>query len=520
MTFAADSAYDDVLRFYFADTPTIGQEVWERYTEYVEPWLQSNPTFATFLESVIEKEGSLQSLSAVTSVPSGTYTTYLTAYFGDRSVDDRLNIWKAFLAYEGYTATPTTTELESTDLQEKFGNFVYKISTIQTAAVKALKEFAAQYNAYGFDRTTLTLDSVTTIPSGFYSEYLKAFFGGRTSVETLDIWRSFLVSMGYPKKDAVTGSTIDTPSDEELDSAVMKAAFKRHVDSIREHELTYAAETSESPQEAASDSILYGLMDSLKNVLNTTEQLINNQANALIIAGKVQQELTTMMSRVPSLTAGSAGTITAPTQASLEDKSWSLTDFLFGYNRINLEEVVEWGIETALQTPGKEISFEQPTGTYFKFLVETSDGVSSKIKVSFKSGTAVDTSQEFALYGTSGRLSHDECYTQAADILKDIFASNASTVAALTGQAGITGRYLAAGSADDTTDASARAEQNSVLQQYIENIRSMRDTAQSQADIMQSTLSVTKEKLNLHTSLWTSILEMIDSVIHSIFQQK
>lgn len=636
MSFSADPIYDDIVRFYFADVPTIGQEVWSRYVTYVNPALESNPTFVDFLETQIDKPGSIQTLSNTSSVPtSGSYNTYLEAYFSYRTPEDRLNIYKAFLAQQGYPTasedTPSTTTLSSKDFQDSFGNFVYNLSNVEKTTMASLQAFVSQYNAYGFGSKALELPVISTPPE-FYDDYITAFFGGRTDIEKQDIWRSFLVSIGYPKTDPVTQQTELLPTQEELDSSAMKIAFKRYADSLRAKELMFSDATSISPHQVETDTVLQGIMDSLGNILNTTELLVRNQASALIVSGKVQQEYTTMLSRVPTLTPSADAPdpsadnpedvpplkITAPSQTDLENQNWNLTDFILGYNRISLEDVVEWGVNQALNNKDETMTFEQPAQCTYNFVMQSQgqaatypptdawDSLTPIIDQTFASApftlsdddkqniirgflnqqgdaqmidpesvdlTNQDTINAFSTYlgylpqtsqasfayrlqqylapvkclftfsydpnptpppdqpepvitTTLGfsmiaddghMLTRDECYTNIGNIIKKIFADNAATIANFsTLDSGIPGRYLS----NVQEDVDARIEQNAVLQQYVENIRAWRTAAKTVSQNLQTTVTATKESINQHTALWTSILDTIYEIIKAIFQRR
>jgi hypothetical protein len=66
----------------------------------------------------------------------------------------------------------------------------------------------------------------------------------------------------------------------------------------------------------------------------------------------------------------------------------------------------------------------------------------------------------------------------------------------------------------------ARAERQSVLSLYSENLRSLRSQVTNKSSQQQTALTQTKESINQQTSLWTSILESIQGIMSAIVKRR
>lgn len=555
MSFSEDPVYNKIISNYFGDTTVVGQEVWSRYKEYVQPWMESAPTFVAYLQRYLGNLGTDTPLSAfdsVTSFPTtGSYAMTLYTYFDYRSSDDKLAIWKAFLASEGYddVTRPLDATLESQSFQNLFKTFVQNLAADESSNLQNLQKFVQQYNSYGFDANSLQMSQVTSIPTGFYSTYLHSFFGGRNAVELLDLWRAFLTSVGYPKQ--IPGNPpIFSPGVDELFSSSFKQAFVNYVEAQRARELRFEETTSQSPREIQSRTLLDSLMGSIGKMIDVSEQLVKNQAALLIYFGKFQKEYTTMMTRVPNLTSGPPGKISLPSVPGAGQtldadtiNGWDLTAFQFGYNKISVEDVLEWGVESCLKNPGQAFTFAHDTLFSFSFSAEVTNGKTTGISVSFGTGNPPDVAGFvpekiiIPLVNADGTLitnadgtlpTLSDYFTKAGEALKQIFSHHPTEIAALNGKECLTGRFLQPEEGEHASsdalakaqgDIESRAEQNSLLQQYIANIRSKRSYVQSQASIFKSAMEKSKNSIDQHTNLWTSILEMISSIMHAIFQR-
>ena len=143
------------------------------------------------------------------------------------------------------------------------------------------------------------------------------------------------------------------------------------------------------------------------------------------------------------------------------------------------------------------------------------------------------TSSFIALGSNGLRAGFDELEGKTAAVMRSVLADAEAhyqemspplslLADRLQGQTAIEGRWLTSGlSEDDATskDLEERTEQNAVLQQYVENIRSLRTRVRSRTTQLQATLQESRESINKVTSLWTTVLESIDTIIHAIFQR-
>lgn len=390
-----------------------------------------------------------------------------------------------------------------------------------TEALKS--EFRAliqRYTARGFAPETLT--GLITIPASsdydFYRNYLMAFYGGYENFERNDIWEAFVRSMG---EDSVPP-----------DSAGLRAAFAKFISGLRDREVLIEAETALSPAEKKARLFVNDVIGSLRAMLDATSDLVQKQAELLIFYGKYQEEYTKEMTRTPALISGDPGKIsfgtgtTLPTIANLD-----FSQFKFGYYNITFREVIECGLQQAVAlnktwswTP-TEATADTPSAIFtFKPLA----GPPRQLEVHLVYGTKnnhqeVSSSPQLVdLVKANGEaLTYDEILMNTEEKFKTIFTGfsygGKGFIDELNGKPGIPGRWL---SKTDQNDIDKRAEQNAVLQQYVETVRSYRASIRSKSSQAQTTLQESREAIDKIASLWTSILETIDSIIHAIFQKK
>jgi hypothetical protein len=429
------------------------------------------------------------------SLPSNISTDYLSVlneYYYGSSMQSKL--WQRFTSLYNVSPDSATPEL-----------------------VAKFRELVQRYNARGFASDTLT--GQITLPSSsdysFYKNFLMAFYGNYSEFEQNDIWEAFVRSQG------LTTLPADSPS--------LRAAFSKFIKSLRDREVSLESDTSLSPSEKKSRLFINDVIEGLRGILDATTELVKRQADLLMFYGKRQEEYTKEMTRIPTLIPGEAGTISFGDAASIDALDFS--NFTFGYYNVTFREVIEYGLNQAVGL-NKEWSWSPsapsattPVGTYKIDMVTNSSG--KKVpRVHFLYGlsgqTPPDNFQDVELPNvpTSDPTYYQQLLTNTETAFKTVFKNFTSNTTGkgfmdeLKGQPAIPGRWL---SKDNTEEVEARTEENAILQQYVENIKSLRTVVRSLTTKTQADLQTTREAINQCTSLWTTILESLDSIIHQIF---
>ncbi len=413
----------------------------------------------------------------------------------------------------------------------------------------------------------------------FYTNYLNSFYGQHTESERKDLWNSFLLSKN------LTTNPQDTPE--------LREAFAKYINGLRMIEVRMEGTTTRSPENAKAQLLLNGVMESVGTMLDTVENVVKTQARLLTFYGTWQETYTKMMTRVPNLipvediytsvqtTTKLPGISDILEQAIHENpvepetieelkeaiRGWDLQEYTFGYNKTNLKEVIEWGIDSALKEPGEWQVFRADKGGHaesgnFQFrAVPDVDGNITKIRLRFYYPEHTDywTGADLNLQDTEGNVimgsdqfgnpvpkGFSDWVEEAQTLFKEEIFCNLPNVANFvkyyidtfsrdvdgelveSNRLGLRGRYLLGeySGEDEEQQAiseenfNARAEQNAILQQFVENIRSMRKFISDKSKALQLSLADAKEAVNKITGLWTVILEMVNNVTKAIFKEK
>jgi len=476
-------------------------------------------------------------------------------------------LWDKFAqVYEEETGAPLDMSLDSTDeIKEGFLNFLQRYTLLHI--------------------TLETLQSENELPpSGgefdFYLNYLNAFYGPYTTVEKTDLWNRFLRLKNFETNPA------DTPE--------LREAFVKYINAMRMSELRMEAQVALSPEEAESRYILSAVMDSVGTMLKTVQGLVTTQSKLLTFYGHRREMYTKMMTRVPNLIPVDNIYTSADTTVSLPYineqipigqaiQNWDLQEFTLGYNKINVKDIIEWGLSTAMLPDNLDTWIEfagegdPPESGQFQFKAVTdAEGVITQLKQRYtfpghpdwiektieifdEQGNPILKPDQF---GTSVPKRLPDWVEDSEDLFKEIFTELAlddddvppfiayfndpfsrtvtdengiTTTIDESRRVGLTGRYLSNNYAPNEalTDAENeriknlteeefkdRATQNAVLQQYVEGIRSLRKLIADRSKQLQITLAEARQGINKITGLWTVILEMINNVTRSIFKQK
>lgn len=217
------------------------------------------------------------------------------------------------------------------------------------AAANDFNSFLSTYNALGISDQALQLNTpIISTPDNFYDMYLKGFYGNMSDAMRKDIWNSFLVAKNY---------TSNPP-----DSAALRQEFSNYISALQKKSIYFESQTALSPEESHKRTIVMNVMDALNQYLNATQSLISVQSDLLIFYGKWQKELSLQMQKVPMLNKGAPGSLkigTIGTTGTEAEKwaTWTAEQYQFGYDNINLEDVIKWGYTKANSTPESTITF-------------------------------------------------------------------------------------------------------------------------------------------------------------------
>lgn len=451
-------------------------------------------------------------------ISTASISQTLNDYFGSLSTGFRITLWERFAASQGVTS-------------------LIPANTPQTQA--DLLTFCQRYLALGISQESLKLTNSLPSTPPFYQNYMNGFFGDRSPSEQKDLWNAFLYNQGY------TTNPVDSPS--------LQKAFADYISSLSAKLNVYENAINLSPQEMQSRLIFSNTMKSLQAYLNTTQDLVRIQSATLTFYGALQQAYTEMLTRVPNLTANQANT-SADFLKVITNRS-DLTKFTFGFNDISLSDVIKLGVNEALKdttqpfvfgnsspqnvtyvdasAPGGARQYSMLLGQYSFQVIDAGAGI-KKMRISAKEdSSSTNASLEFVISDPSTTspilLSVNDMVQKANDSFIQIFQTPAGSafLNAINGKFGIPGQFPTFNTANAPFNTGAfntyndqqvknRVETNALLQQYVENIKSLRDVVRNTATQFQASLGQSRDSINSQTSLWTDILESIDTIMQAI----
>lgn len=296
-------------------------------------------------------------------------------------------------------------------------------------------------------------------------------------------------------------------------------------------------------------------------MLTVLQNTVTTQSNNLVFLGKWQEEYTKMMTKVPIY----VGTPSQTVKVDLTTPS----KFTLGYNDISIQDVADY-VATTGQTAKIELlsSFTSagsadntsvyatitPTDITFEliarapaFLAFAGGAFYSSGPITFPVSSSGTTSSQIA-------ASIAKTFTDSFSI--DLYSLGAPPYSSIIGGLvaapftiskfmntnpllgtsiapaaiqGVPWRLATPNTADfssltqDEKDensnvAKTRAEINTRNQQYIENLRSRRDTIRDQASVVENNLSTTKEAISQQAALLNSIIESLKGIIAAIYK--
>jgi hypothetical protein len=490
-TIASDPYYLDTIQEYYGDSLESDDMVWREYC------LQNNLSSSSTPDSLTGTELTAWQNFLSTHPKQVLWTKYQ-------------GLWDAFSEQQGISdsSSPSTPELQ-----------------------KAFRTFVQRCMSWGVSLDEIS--SQNTIPSGsaydFYRTYLKSFYGDLSPTLQDMLWNKFVAQQGY----SVVGPVYQNPPD----SISLRAAFSKFISALQSRDASNEAELALSPAELNARVVAYEIINALSGMLTAAQQSVKVQAQTLMFLGRYQQMYTQMMTSVPTLTSGDPGKLDlGATDASKIDAK----NFTFGYYKISLHQVAQWALSEAKASPGTTVTWGN-VATMGTYSFTYNEGSPDTVTVSFSAMRSpfedpVTSSQTFNAVYESGEisttsknlgrpLSFDDLVTKAEKNLISAFSAVPNFVQMMQGRSAITGRWLSSGGETDDaakkkadSDIQARTEQNAILQQYTDNIRSLRTTISTKTTQLQTALQEARDAIDRTTDLWTAVLDTINTCMKAVFK--
>lgn len=366
--------------------------------------------------------------------------------------------------------------------------------------------------------------------TGVYVNYLDSFFGNLDSQEQQDLWDKFVVLNGY---------SLSNPPPQTL---VTQEQFLQFLKGIYDIEQTLVL----SPDEVKKRDIMFRTFDILLEMLTTLQNTVGVQGKNLIFYGKWQEQYTQMLTRVPTYVGETSSKQTSPATLTVDN----MDQLKFGYDNLSAKDIAEWWAykqasgETATFNLDSEQQRVSPlTGPLYTLSITTGATPSASFSYVFTPPSPfppLPVSINITLPTPSTNPDLTARYQENLTAFNTAFVNSWNTQIAPAYQNSTPGStqdpttlinvqwlhtYVTpAGSTDQNeqrrgdAESKARGEINARNQQYIENIRSLRDVVQNAAKQVESNLSQTKESISQQSDLLTSILESLKNLISAIFR--
>ncbi len=397
-----------------------------------------------------------------------------------------------------------------------------------------------------------------TLPTnGPYAQLMGSFFGFLSTEQQQGLWSTFL-----------NGQHLSTnPSDTDT---VAQAQFMSYIqssyDKMQELEL--------SPIEIQRRHLVFTVFDIILLMMQNIQDTVGVQQGLLVSLGKMQEQYTDMISRVPIYVGG------ASNNAVYNDE---LDKFTLGYNNISVKELLEYALETGntsninsydiwlpdANNAAPRFNYGIPvsgTGLAGPFFFKNADGINDApgarmvITPDLGSGTITVTVYQMKIQPppstwTPQQVNRIALY-QEQQVFQQVIPITSSTFSeqlteAMTGfqtnvnpffsgfaskdiprvpyaqdvtddHVPITTVHVAGESDDEAVTATAianlRAQKNSVMQQYIDAARSRRETLQNQSDAVSTNMDTSRQAIKGQSGIMLSIIQQARNILDSIFK--
>lgn len=508
--------------------------LWNRFlTVYGYSPTQTSTTvverqFSQFLQQYELWGIDVTTLNSTNTLPSGIgsdfFLNFLNSFYGQYSPLELTDLWNRFLQSQGLTTNPD--DLDS--LQQPFVAFLKTLMTNKAsfeAATGLSPANQAQRELFGTVMTSLskmlaaTEQVVVTNAASLkiYGEWQEALTKEMTRAPNLvpvsdaDLTSSEITTVRIP-----SGAPVGTDhSIEELINLQTSGALNTDGTIPANAIITYGL--------TSLDQSNYAIICQIQGAgLDPTNSTVQAQYNLINV-----------------------------TSSTATTTYWNLNKFTLGYNKITMNEVIQWAYDQLLDHPSTPVSFTAG-GTYSFAIVTNGDG-SKSLQVSI-TGPAGDSSSasiaytdalgQYMLADGSGttpmRDSFDNWVSAIGKTFCKAMSSLPTSIALYRGVTnpldptkkiyvpGLTGHYTSSSvyitdpkTGEQVLDTSAmqnRQEQNAILQQYIAQIRAKRATVQNASSLVQATLQTAQSSINKIASLWTSILQAIATILQTLYR--
>ncbi len=390
-----------------------------------------------------------------------------------------------------------------------------------------------------------------------YGNIMDAFFSTLSDGQKQQIWVNFL------KANNLTDPV--PPGQEQLFLTFIQQQIASNAVQVP----SYVNDTL-SPDEVKKRNITFGVLNSVLNMLLALQNTVTVEAQDVAFYGKWQKAYTDMLTRVPTYIGGEASNV----HVDLND----LSKFTLGYNDISVEDIAKWWAQERID--GKNDTFSistyttlSATETQYVTINFSPSGIDWSIT---SQGTNSGGTLPQAVVTASAGATFDQSVTNYENAFKTFWIAFSGNIAAFSAnqaqayvnafpsapatiQANTTDTtqqkqlvqaqifaqtakntdpyvnfeilkpytYVAPANITQATDpkrtlsdaaSKARAEINSRDQQYIENIRSLRQTVQDQQQQIQANLDQSRQTIPQQADLFNSIIDSLKGILASIYR--
>lgn len=394
-----------------------------------------------------------------------------------------------------------------------------------------------------------------------YGKIMDAFFSTLSEAQKQNIWVKFLTA------NNLTAPV--PPGSEQLFLTFIH-------DAIMDTQLFVPVSTNAklSPDEIKKRNIMFLVFNSVIKMLLSLQQTVTVEAKNVAFFAKWQKEYTNMLTKVPSYVGGESSVV----NVDLTD----LSKFTLGYNNISVQDIAKWWAQNKLDgtnqtfeishfitlnaTQTNYITFRFNPNSISASFTDINTGTTPNLTTggAFGPGTTVSAGSTFDQNVKNFEDAFRTYYNNNLfniQVFSSPFASGYTN--SLASQAGINANttntteqklliqaqiftptspvldsnsllsiykpytYVAPSSATDPANAlknlsdanaKARGELNSRNQQYIENIRSNRQTVQDTQSQIQANLDQSRQTLTQQSDLLSSIIDSLKGLIAAIFR--
>lgn len=385
-----------------------------------------------------------------------------------------------------------------------------------------------------------------TLPSsGPYAQLMGSFFGYLDTEEQQKLWSGFL------QNEQLSTNPADTDT---VAQAQFMSYIQSNYDQMQELQL--------SPTEVQRRHLVFTIFDIILLMMRKVQDTVGVQQGQLVFNGKMQEQYTNLMSRVPIYLGGAS---------DIAKFNVNPAQFTLGYNNISVKELLQYALASgnSADLNSYELVNAAPTGNNpqvnfstspTRFFFQNANGTRMTIVPDLGAGTVTVTVYQMASQppppGTTQQQQNHITFYQEQQVLQQVLPITGNDTgtqldSVLTGFIANVNPFLSTisnenlprvpyaqqvtednvpittvhvpGESDDaaltaSAIADLRAQKNSVMQQYIEAARSRRETIKSQGDQISTNLDTSRQSIKGQAGILTSVIQQARNILDSIFK--